>query len=227
MDFTLLYHLWHPKAKYVESSSRYIQNGHDIGSMRDKAIRSIEEIASQDNAKILRLGIFEAKGILEITDFPSKHDAYSWKKTWADAQAEIQATIHLKQYGVQTSLGYNLSCPDFRCALPLIKNPLHMPHAYMGCPGQHPASDPYFPENGINITKKDRIAMYQNMTGSSSLEIPLLEENTFDKEILIPQLAKWLHEKRGTKAQTLARFECWKADTEHRLQYWNPFERKA
>ncbi len=213
MDFTLLYHLWHPEAKYLEASSRRIQNGHDIGSMRDKAIKAIEESAGEDGARILRLGIFEEKGIVEITGHGVIHDEFHWKRTWNDVQAQVQGAIHLKAYGLKTSSGYNLSCPDFRCMGKIDFS--RKAGVYLSCNNKHTEKDPYY-GSGVTLTSKGRNSLREKNDSD-------IDDKGYDEQFLLPELARLLHEKRETKAQALARFECWKQDTEHRLLYWNPF----
>ena len=129
------------------------------------------------------------------------YNEFLWKSTWKEAQTLVHGTINLKDYGLKTSLDLNFSCPDFRC----------VGKVYSGeCNNKHHERDPYY-GTGLKFRPEE-------------LET---SERITDPKLLNERLAGHLDKMRGTKAQALARFECWKQDTEHRLQYWNPFERKV
>ncbi|MSR86474.1 hypothetical protein EXS74_03710 [Candidatus Woesearchaeota archaeon] len=218
--YKIVYHIWHADELRLESGSRSIYEENNPL----KIIQTLESATSFGNTNLISAAVLGESGIKELHDLHkirSFRDAMAWERIWLEAQSQVQGTIHLKEYGLRTRDGSsNLSCADFRCAQQVIRSPPHWDDVYIGCNGNHHAGDRYFPVKGIHRTWEQRRADIERKKSTLDQEI---NEDLFDEQFLLPQLAKELDLSRGTKAQALAKFACWKADTEHRLQYWNPF----
>lgn len=213
----ILYHAWHEQTFFLESSS-HSYGEKENGCSKEQITKILEQKTMETDAKILRVALFTPHGIKEIKDFPLLMEEELWRGTWRDAQASVQSAIQLKNYGLQKGIRPNLDCADFRCALPSVRTPENQPFIYWGCPKIHSANDPYYPYK-ISISWEER--RVELIKERSSEEC--IDERAIDEKILLPRLAERLHEIRGTKTQANAKFECWKADIERRLEIWNPF----
>ncbi len=218
--YKVLYHIWHADELRLESGSSSM---HEESTL-PRIIQTLESATSFGEAYLLRAAVLGERGIEELHSLHSVRsfqDANAWERMWGQAQAQVQAAIHSKDYGLKAGDGSpNLSCADFRCAQQIVRSPEHWHDVYLGCNGKHHAGDRYFTVKGIHVTWAQRRDDFARKRAALDEEIT---DGTFDERFLIPGLAKELDLYRGTKAEALARFACWKQDTEHRLQYWNPF----